>query len=745
LLVAAAANAAQRQMEKLDRGLVAVKVSNGVFLSWRILGTEWSGVSYNIYRGGTKIASTSSTAASNYTDTSGTTSSTYYITAVVGGVEQAASATVTPWADFYKEVPLQIPAGLTMPDGSKCTYSPNDCSVGDLDGDGEYEIVVKWDPSNSKDNSQSGYTGNVYLDAYKLNGTRLWRIDLGKNIRAGAHYTQFMVYDLDGDGKAEVACKTAPGTKDGTGNYLSGAAAGTDNNADYRNSGGYILTGPEYLTIFNGQTGKELQTVNYVPPRGTVSDWGDDYGNRVDRFLACVAYLDGVRPSLVMCRGYYTRCVLAAYDWRNGALTQRWVFDSNNSGYSGYMGQGCHSLCVGDVDGDGYDEIVYGACTIDHDGTGLYTTGLGHGDALHLGVFDPSRSGLQVWQAHEDEASNGNVGGSFRDAKTGAVIWKYTATSDVGRAMVADVDGSVKGCECWVGSSGLYSCTGTLLSSSQPAFDDFGTWWDGTDQRDILSGTTLDNGSGTRLVTFYNYDTATACNGTKATPNLQADILGDWREEVIYHTSDNSKLIIFTPTAPTSRRLYTLMHDPMYRLGIAWQNVGYNQPPDVSFYLGGGMDTPPTPNIYYPTGGGGGTIANGTYNLINRASGLALDNKGLTTNGAPVGLWTKGSSSNLKWVTTLQSDGYYKLSCVTGGLYLDGMGRTTNGAPAGQWTGNSSQNQEWSIVAAGSYYKLVNRTSGLRLDSLGGTTNGAPVGQWADSSSNNQQWSFVAP
>ena len=309
------------------------------------------------------------------------------------------------------------------PTGEVYTYSANDCSVGDLDGDGQYEIIVKWDPSNSKDNAQSGYTGNVYLDAYKMDGTQLWRIDLGRNIRAGAHYTQFMVYDLDGDGRAELACKTAPGTVDGIGQNV--ILAGDNPSADYRNSSGYILSGPEYLTIFNGLTGAAVATTYYNPPRGTVSSWGDSYGNRVDRFLACVAYLDGVRPSLVMCRGYYTRAVLAAWDWRDGVLTQRWTFDTNTSGNSEYTGQGNHNLSVADVDGDGKDEIVYGACSIDDNGTGLYTTGLGHGDAMHVGDLDPDRPGLEVFQVHESPSA---AGAEFRDAATGALIWGKSST-----------------------------------------------------------------------------------------------------------------------------------------------------------------------------------------------------------------------------------------------------------------------------------------------------------------------------
>lgn len=574
----------RRQMENLDRGVVAVKVSNGVFVSWRMLGHEPSNVAYNLYRGSTKVNSAPLTGATNYLDPAGTTSSTYSVGAIINGVEYAASPPVSVWGSNYLQIPLQVPAGGTTPDGVQYTYSANDCSVGDLDGDGKYEIVVKWDPSNSKDNSQSGYTGKVYIDAYTLTGTRLWRIDLGKNIRAGAHYTQFLVYDLDGDGDAEVVCKTADGTIDGTGNVIGNA------NADYRNSSGYVLEGPEYLTVFSGASGRAMETVNYLPDRGKIADWGDSYGNRVDRFLACIAYLDGQRPSIVMCRGYYTRSVLVAWDYRNGNLTRRWTFDSNN-GYSSYAGQGCHSLSVADVDNDGRDEIIYGACVIDDDGRGLYSTGLKHGDALHVGDFDPDRPGLEVWQCHE----NSPYGATFRDARTGSIIFRYTASSDTGRACVGDITASHRGCEVWA-SNGvpLASCKGQNLGSHSLPLN-FMIWWDGDLLRELLDGTTISKyGGGTLL-------SASGCssnNGTKANPCLTADIFGDWREEAIWRTSDSRYLRIYTTTATTNNRIYTLMHDPVYRLSIAWQNVAYNQPPHTGFYLGEGMAEPPRPDIY---------------------------------------------------------------------------------------------------------------------------------------------------
>ncbi|WP_301289682.1 rhamnogalacturonan lyase [Paenibacillus sp. 1781tsa1] len=583
--------AGARQMEYLDRGVVAVKTGTGVFVSWRLLGTEGTNVSFNVYRDGTKVNATPITNSTNLQDASGTSSSKYTVRAVVSGTEQAASAAASVWGNNYLSVPLSVPAGGTTPDGVAYTYSANDASASDLDGDGEYELIVKWDPSNSKDNSQSGYTGEVFIDAYKLNGTRLWRISLGKNIRAGAHYTQFMVYDLDGDGKAEVAMKTADGTKDGTGVVIGDASK------DYRNSSGYVLSGPEFLTVFNGQTGKALSTVNYEPARGNVSDWGDNYGNRVDRFLAAIAYLDGERPSLVMARGYYTRSVLVAYNWRNGQLTKQWTFDSNTSGNSGYAGQGNHNLSVADVDGDGKDEIIYGAMAVDDNGKGLYTTGLHHGDAMHLSDLDPDRPGLEVFQVHETPS---NAGVEFRDAGTGQLIWGVKTTKDIGRGMAADIDPRYKGAEVWADGS-LYTAKGQKLGTTLPSSTNFGIWWDGDLLRELLDSNRIDkwNYTNSTTVNLLTASGVSSNNGTKSTPNLQADLFGDWREEVVWRTNDSSALRIYTTTAVTDKRIYTLMHDPVYRLGVAWQNVAYNQPPHTGFYLGEGMNTPPVPNIRY--------------------------------------------------------------------------------------------------------------------------------------------------
>ena len=597
---------AQRQMENLNRGVVAIRTSSSeVYVGWRLFGTDPSGIGFNVYRGTTKLNSSPITASTNYVDAT-TSNSTYSVRPVIGGVEQTASESASVLTNSYLQIGLQVPAGGTTPSGETYTYSPNDCSVADLDGDGQYEVIVKWDPSNSKDNSQSGYTGNVYIDAYKLNGTRLWRIDLGRNIRAGAHYTQFLVYDFDGDGKAEMACKTADATIDGVGTVIGTSTA------DYRNSSGYVLSGPEYLTVFNGLTGAAMATTNYLPARGTVSDWGDSYGNRVDRFLACVAYLDGQRPSMVFGRGYYTRLVRVAWDWRNGSLTQRWTFDSNTSGNSAYAGQGNHQMTVGDVDGDGKDEIINGSSAINDNGTGLWANAKGHGDALHMSDMNPDRAGLEIWQPYETPASNGNIGAALVNAATGATLFTVTeASADVGRALAADIDPRYKGYEVWAARGNLYTCTGTQIGTTKPSMN-FAVWWDADLQRELLDGTTISkwNYSTSTTTTLLSATDCASNNSTKATPCLSADILGDWREEVIFRTSDNSALRIYTTTTVATNRIYTLMHDPQYRLAIAWQNSGYNQPPHPGFYLGGDMSTPPTPNIYLvgSAGGTGSTI-----------------------------------------------------------------------------------------------------------------------------------------
>lgn len=582
-----------------------MKVNNGVFLSWRLLGTDPQDVTFNIYRDGTLVNGSPLDDVTNYVDTAGTNNSTYEVRAVVDGDEQDADSQARVWAQQGLTVNLNRPNGGTTPSGGNYSYAPNDASVGDLDGDGEYEIVLKWDPSNAQDNANAGYTGNVYLDAYKLDGTQLWRIDLGRNIRAGAHYTQFMVYDFDGDGKAELATKTADGTRDSAGTVIGNA------NADFRNSSGYVLSGPEFLTVFNGETGRIMQTIPYPNARGNVGDWGDTYGNRVDRFLAGVAYLDGRRPSMIFSRGYYTKVLMTALDWRDGKLTTRWQFVADGSQNSAYRGQGAHSLSIADVDNDGKDEIIFGAATIDDNGRGLYNTGICHGDALHVADVIPNRPGLEVFMPHESPSCYRGRGVTLHDARTGQVIFYGDGEGDdVGRGVTGDIDPRTPGMESWASRNGLFTAAGQERSA-KPDQTNFMIWWDGDLLRELL-----DNSGGDRPPVIYkwNYQNGSAStmfnpsgvltnNGSKATPSLSADILGDWREELIVRNRNNSQLVIYTTTHPTDHRLYTLMHDPQYRVAIAWQNTAYNQPPHPSFFIGDGMASQPVPDINTPRGG----------------------------------------------------------------------------------------------------------------------------------------------
>ncbi|WP_328908513.1 rhamnogalacturonan lyase [Streptomyces sp. NBC_00234] len=586
--------ATARQAEALDRGVVSVHTDSGNLVSWRWLGTDPDSVSFNVYRAGTKVNASPVTGSTNYFHTGAPATADYTVRAVVDGTEQGDSVHAVQFRAGYKDVPITPPAGGTTPDGVAYTYEANDASVGDLDGDGALDFVLKWQPTNAKDNSQSGYTGNTFVDGIRLDGTRLFRIDLGRNIRSGAHYTQFQVYDYDGDGRAEVAMKTADGTVDGTGKVIGSASA------DHRNSAGYILTGPEYLTMFEGRTGAAMGTVDYVPARGTVSSWGDSYGNRVDRFLAGTAYLDGSRPSLIMARGYYTRSVVAAWDWRGGAFTRRWTFDTNSSTNTGkgYDGQGNHQLSVADVDADGRDEIVYGAMAVDDNGSGLWTTKNGHGDAMHVGDLDPSRPGLEEFKVDEDSSKPSSW---MADARSGQILWSTPASGDNGRGVSGDIWSGSPGAESWSSAvAGVRDPKGSVVSSRKPSSTNFLSWWDGDTTRELLDGTHIDKygtAGDTRLLTG---DSVHSGNGTKATPALSGDLFGDWREEVVWPTTSNTALRIYSTPHETGTRITTLLHDTTYRTALAWQNTAYNQPPHPSFAIGSGMATAPRPVITTP-------------------------------------------------------------------------------------------------------------------------------------------------
>jgi hypothetical protein len=598
-------------MERLSRGVVAVQVNGGVYVGWRMYGFEYdaanpNNILYRLYRNGAAIADV--TNSTNFQDAGGNANSIYTVRPVIGGVEGPLSETAAVLPQQFIRIPLQIPPGGNSPaacptPNEAYTYSANDASPGDLDGDGVYEIILKWDPSNAKDNSQDGCTGDAILDAYKVDGTRLWRIDLGPNIRAGAHYTQFIVYDFDGDGKAEMAVKTAPGTKDASGQFLRlGPAANDDDAADFRSNTGYVLTGPEYLTVFDGQTGAELATVNFDQARGTVNSWGDNYGNRVDRFLSSAAYLDDTGlASFIMARGYYTRTTLTAWNFRNGQLTQLWKFDSNatpsDAQGRAYSGQGAHSMTVANVDDDPGQEILYGAMEIDNTGAGLCSTGYGHGDAQHAGDLVPSRPGIEFFMCNED---GDHPAYHVRDARTCAIIQEGPINgADTGRCVAGDVDAANPGEEMWASSTGgrLFSATTNANLAASPSSQNFLVYWDADETRELEDANRIDKYVGGMTRRLLTADGVTSNNGTKSTPTLTADLYGDWREEVVWRETNNSALRVYTTTDVTARRIYTLMHDPQYRMQVSSEQTAYNQPPHPGFHIGNGMVAPPSPNI----------------------------------------------------------------------------------------------------------------------------------------------------
>ena len=589
--------------EKLSRGLIGIPTEEGMYFSWRMTLEDAAGLQFDLYRssnGGAEVKLNKEPIdrTSDFLDR------TVDYTVDNRWTLKATTGEVATWTRLkgeernpYLSIPICKPEDGEIA-GEPFTYTANDCSVGDLDGDGEYEIILKWSPSNSKRPPQRGFTGNTYLDAYKMDGRRLWRIDLGPNVRSGAATTNFLVFDFDGDGCAEICCKTGDGTVDGLGHRIG------DAQADWRTwdkkspTYGKIVNGPEYLTVFEGRTGKELDSKEYIPTRYPLDGWGgvggncgnDNTGGRSDRFTAGVAFLDGKTPSPVMVRGWYGRTVVAAWTFTNGALKHTWTFDSAAPGWEAYSGMGNHSVTVADFDGDGCDEICVGAMTVDHDGKGLFTTGLRHGDALHAGRFIPSRQGMQVFGVHENEGDNEIVkrtpAVAMFDGATGEIIWQDGLGQDAGRGVAADIDPRYDGAECWCNIGGLRrGDTGEIICNRKPDSCNFTIYWDADPLAELLDHVSISkwnwNAESTDLL--LKAEGVVSNNGTKGNPCLSGDILGDWREEVIWPSEDQTELRIYSTTIPAVDRRATWMNDRQYRLAIAWQNVAYNQPPHPSF------------------------------------------------------------------------------------------------------------------------------------------------------------------
>ncbi len=765
MTASAAYGTGKNVMEALDRGLNAINTGNGMLVSWRFNADDDDNAVFKLYRDDTLIYTSDAGDATCYLDKSGSTTSKYKVETIVGGTVVATDGCDLISNKAYFDVPLNVPTG------TDCTYSANDTSVGDVDGDGQYELFVKWDPSNSKDNSQSGYTGNVYIDCYTLEGKQLWRIDLGKNIRAGAHYTQFLVADFDCDGKAEMTCKTGDGTVDGTGKVIGDASK------DYRNSSGYILTGPEYYTLFDGATGKALDTVDYGIPRGNnlKKDWGDDYGNRVDRYNGAVVYLDGVKPSAVSGRGYYTQLNAVAYDVVDDKLVERWVYRSGNDPAKGYH-NGNHNCMAADVDGDGRQEICFGSTTIDDDGTLLWCNNQGHGDAMHLGDFLPDRAGLELWMCHENEP----WGVSLIDAATGKNIFHKDHTKDTGRACCGNILASNPGAEFW-GATGndIFDANGKTIASNKPS-QNFMIYWDGDLEREILDGTKIDKYvSASKIERLLTADGCASNNSSKSNPCLSADIFGDWREELLLRTSDSKYMRIYATPYTTDVRLTTLMHDPQYRTQAAGEQNCYNQPAHPSFYLGSDEALPERPAVTINGSNAGqpstnptnptnpteptttpdpvdpSVIADGTiYMLKNVNSGLYLDVDGGTpANSTNVQQYTGGDSrDSICWKAVSTGDGYYALISQVGDgetYALDVSAKSTeDGANIEIYTYKNGDNQQFKFVKNndGSYTILTKITGDASCVEVNAksTENGANIQQWTANGGANQKWILEA-
>ena len=671
------------QEEKLDRGFAGVDTPDGFHLSWRTFPADKQDAPYDIWRStdgakALKISSKSIKNTGDFFDTSADLSKDNTWILKSGSKELASFSRKGAEGVPYIEIPVQKPSPRSIfrvtqrSYGTSDSYNPgdesddysfsaSDCSVGDLDGDGELEIVLKWEPSNASTPERTGLTGVTLLDAYKMDGTLLWRIDLGHNIRSTYATTNFVVYDLDSDGKAELVCKTADGTVDGTGAVLGNPRADWRSMDEASETFGRAVIGPEFLTVFRGTDGKALDSQKFIPLRFPLDSWGgigadDSAGVFPEKFTAGVAYLDGKNPSVFFVRGADGKTVVAAWNYRGGKLENLWKFDSSDSRWGGFSGNGNPNVAVADFDSDGCDEICVGAMTVDHDGTGLFTTRLRGGASLHAGKFVPSREGLQVFGPHDNSSEIGaflqNPAVALFDGATGEILWSAGTAETVGRAVAADIDPRHEGAEMWVGAEpvqtrgrmgggmmprgpqgpmpqggpapggpmpqgpggmmpqggpgpmmmpqepqqqaskpydgplkGLYSASGEQISSETPSSCNFTVFWDADAQSELLDGTKVSKWNWEKDSTeeIFKAEGVKAVGGTKSVPCLSGDILGDWREEIVWVNSDESAIRIYMTPVAAQNRVPTLLEDRQYRLGLVWQNVGHNQPPHLSY------------------------------------------------------------------------------------------------------------------------------------------------------------------
>lgn len=693
LLVSMGANA-QRFTDKLDRGLVAVKTTKGVYCSWRIQADEYYDVKYNLYRDGTKV-NAEPLDVSNFTDTSGSESSQYTVKAVLNGVEQQASKAATVFKSNYKEIKIKHDASL------KATYEPNDACCADVDGDGEVEILMKF---NNKEEAEQLYPKNgptingvatkeySMLACLKQDGTVLWWVNCGPNMGDFQNNEQNIVgYDWDMDGKAEVVMRLEEGSTvhmaDGT-TYTIGANGKNGSSwTNYREPKGsgsvewFTHYGKEFLWYCEGATGKPYQCIEFPLKRledgetDLKAAWGDGYGHRSSKYFFGAPYLDGKHPSIFLGRGIYTRHKFIAYDVdpKTHDLKVRWKWTNNQPG-SPWYGQGYHNYIVADVDWDGRDEIVWGSMVIDDNGMGLSTTGLGHGDAQHIGDFNPYIHGQEMFACNEDNPSN-----NYRDATTSKIYYRKTDTNDDGRCLAGNFYNDFPGA---VGHSAhdtpISTVTNEHVSTNTNGLSmNFRIYWDGDLLEECFNNTEVTKPGVGTIATFLG---AYSNNGTKATPCYQGDIFGDWREEVIERTADNN-IRIYTTNEPTKWRNYSLWYDHQYRNGMVWQPCGYNQPPHVSYFLGEleGITIAPPPLTTIGREEVGSSISkalDGKHALLATTGDATVNvtegaSPAIFTDNAPS--WVQGTAASECRTKDTEIKYTYYTHTLTGGAFTGGM------------------------------------------------------------------------
>ena len=693
LLVSMGANA-QRFTDKLDRGLVAVKTTKGVYCSWRIQADEYYDVKYNLYRDGTKV-NAEPLDVSNFTDTSGSESSQYTVKAVLNGVEQQASKAASVFKSNYKEIKIKHDASL------KATYEPNDACCADVDGDGEVEILMKF---NNKEEAEQLYPKNgptingvatkeySMLACLKQDGTVLWWVNCGPNMGDFQNNEQNIVgYDWDMDGKAEVVMRLEEGSTvhmaDGT-TYTIGAngknGSSWTNYREPKASGSvewFTHYGKEFLWYCEGATGKPYQCIEFPLKRledgetDLKAAWGDGYGHRSSKYFFGAPYLDGKHPSIFLGRGIYTRHKFIAYDVdpKTHDLKVRWKWTNNQPG-SPWYGQGYHNYIVADVDWDGRDEIVWGSMVIDDNGKGLSTTGLGHGDAQHIGDFNPYIHGQEMFACNEDNPSN-----NYRDATTSKIYYRKTDTNDDGRCLAGNFYNDFPGA---MGHSAhdtpISTVTNDHVSLNTNGLSmNFRIYWDGDLLEECFNNTEVTKPGVGTIATFLG---AYSNNSTKATPCYQGDIFGDWREEVIERTADNN-IRIYTTNEPTKWRNYSLWYDHQYRNGMVWQPCGYNQPPHVSYFLGEleGITIAPPPLTTTGREEVGSSISkalDGKHALLATTGDATVNvtegaSPAIFTDNAPS--WVQGTAASECRTKDTEIKYTYYTHTLTGGAFTGGM------------------------------------------------------------------------